>query len=146
MPVYDVRDYTADAPSGIYTFGGFIGELMITLNTLQEYMNTKSDTKIEMDEQSILNFIQELLVDGYPQGICTIRMDEDPLDAMEKADNAGNAQELATVAANHILSSRKKVKQFGLNWLLSVVARLGISQDIVKDVLHAICKIHFYEP
>ena len=73
-------------------------------------------------------------------------MDEDPLDAMEKADNAGNAQELATVAANHILSSRKKVKQFGLNWLLSVVARLGLSQDIVKDVLHAICKIHYYEP
>ena len=33
-----------------------------------------------------------------------------------------------------------------MNWLLSVVARIGLSQDIVKDVLHAICKIHFYEP
>ena len=31
LPVYDVRDYTADAAPGIYTLGGFLGELMTTL-------------------------------------------------------------------------------------------------------------------
>ena len=31
LPVYDVRDYNADAPAGIYTLGGFLGEFMMTL-------------------------------------------------------------------------------------------------------------------
>ena len=84
MPIYDVRDYTPDAPSGIYTFGGFVGELIIALNSFNEYCNTKSDTKIEIDENTILKFLEELLLDGYPQGICTIKMEEDPLNDMEK--------------------------------------------------------------
>ena len=34
LPIYDIRDYSADVAPGIYTFGGFIGELMITLQAL----------------------------------------------------------------------------------------------------------------
>jgi len=143
LPVYDVRDYTADAP-GIYTFGGFIGELMITLNTLNEYMNTKSDTKIEMDESSILKFLEELLVDGYPHGICTIKLSEDPLNEMERQDNAGNTQELAILAAKRI-STGKQVTQYGLKFFLEVASRVGIASSIVNDLLQAICKIHYYE-
>ncbi len=39
VPIYDVRtEFDAAAPAGIYTFGGFIGELMITLSALNEQM------------------------------------------------------------------------------------------------------------
>lgn len=36
MPVYDLRDYVDEnQPVGICTFGGFIGELMITLSSIE---------------------------------------------------------------------------------------------------------------
>ena len=39
VPIYDIRDeFDAAAPAGIYTFGGFIGELMVTLSSLNEHM------------------------------------------------------------------------------------------------------------
>ena len=41
-PIYDVREY-GDLPSGIYTLGGFIGELMISLHGLHEFLTTKGD-------------------------------------------------------------------------------------------------------
>lgn len=144
LPVYDVRDYSSDAP-GIYTFGGFIGELMITLHTLNEYMNTKSDTKIEMDESSILKFLEELLVDGYPHGICTIKLSDDPLSEVERQDNAGNTQDLAILAAKRIQTG-KQVTQYGLKFFLDVASRVGIASSIVNDILQAICKIHYHEP
>jgi len=34
-PIYDVREYNLENPAGIYTFGGFIGELMMSLYCLQ---------------------------------------------------------------------------------------------------------------
>ena len=75
LPVYDVRDYTENAAAaGIFTIGGFIGELMISLDALKDYCNTKGDTKIELDQDIMLKFFEQLLPDGYPQEICTIRM------------------------------------------------------------------------
>lgn len=35
IPIYDVRDYNPEAPVGIYTFGGFIGEVLLTLSALE---------------------------------------------------------------------------------------------------------------
>ena len=42
MPVFDVRDYKVDS-AGIYTFGGFIGELMLSLSQFNETLTTKMD-------------------------------------------------------------------------------------------------------
>ncbi len=36
MPIFDVRDYKSDTGPGIYTLGGFIGELMHTLSIFYE--------------------------------------------------------------------------------------------------------------
>ena len=34
---------------------------------------------------------------------------------------------------------------YGLNFLLSVADRLKLDRSIVKEVLHALFKIHYYE-
>lgn len=83
MPIYDVRDYESEAP-GIYTFGGFIGELILSLSSLNEYLTTKGEMpSFEMPADSILKFIEELLVDGYPAGICTLKLTSDLLSEEE---------------------------------------------------------------
>ena len=34
IPVYDIREYNSEAPPGIYTYGGFIGEVIVSLFSL----------------------------------------------------------------------------------------------------------------
>ena len=44
MPIFDVRDYKADTgAAGIFTFGGFIGELIHTLSVFNEFVTTRMD-------------------------------------------------------------------------------------------------------
>ena len=43
MPVYDVRDYDAESSAGICTFGGFIGELLITLTSVEQSILKSND-------------------------------------------------------------------------------------------------------
>ena len=87
LPIYDIRDYSTDVAPGIYTFGGFIGELMITLQALQEYMMTKADNPapFEIKAEGILRFLEEI-IDGYPAGLCVLRLTADPLPEEDKGE------------------------------------------------------------
>lgn len=67
MPVYDIRDYKEDKPAGIYTFGGFVGELIIALNSMQENLMLKGENAgFELRNDTVMKFMEELLLDGYP--------------------------------------------------------------------------------
>ena len=85
MPIYDVRTYDSDAPVGIHTFGGFFGELLISLHCLNENLTAKGENpSFEMRAETIMQFMKELFEDGYPQGICTLKLTRDPLTEPEK--------------------------------------------------------------
>lgn len=84
MPVYDIRDYKEERPAGIYTFGGFIGELVITLASLQEHLMMKNDGNFEVRNDTVMKFLEDLLLDGYPQGVCFINLTADLLSDVEK--------------------------------------------------------------
>ena len=85
LPIYDIRDYNTDAAPGIYTFGGFIGELMITLQALQEYMMTKVENPapFEIKAEGVLKFFEEI-IESYPAGLCFLRLEADPLPEEDK--------------------------------------------------------------
>ena len=116
MPVYDVRSYEADQPAGIYTFGGFVGELMITLSTLHENLTAKGENPgFEMKGDLIMKFLEELLIEGYPAGICFIKLSADPLTEAERADEPVLKQ--AEIAAKR-LAGGQKLNQYGLKFLM----------------------------
>jgi len=72
MPVhdirsYDVRGYDPEAPTGIFTFGGFIGEVIIALAALNDSITSKGENAaFEMRSDTIMRFLEELLLEGYP--------------------------------------------------------------------------------
>lgn len=144
MPIYDVRDYNAEAPPGIHTFGGFIGELMMSLQCLYDNLTAKGENpSFEMKPDSIMKFMEELLVDGYPAGICSLRVTGDPLTEPERNDEPVHKQ--ANRAATR-LSEGLKVAQYGTKFFFGVSPKCGFSKDIVQGVLQAICMIHYHEP
>ena len=94
MPVhdirgYDVRGYDPEAPSGIFTFGGFIGELIIALSALNDSIMAKGENvAFEMRSDTIMKFLEDLLLEGYPQGICFLHLTHDPLSEKERNEPA----------------------------------------------------------
>ena len=68
MPIYDIREYklAAEGGPGIFTFGGLLGEIMLTLSAFHETMITKMEMpSFEIRRDQILKFIEELLFDGF---------------------------------------------------------------------------------
>ena len=143
VPVYDVRDeFNAASPAGIYTFGGFIGELMMTLSSLNEHMGKLEGSVFEMKSEGIMKFLEEALVEGYPQGICFLRVAKDPLTEAEIAEETLEKQ--ASLAASRLLKIGATLG-YGMKFLLSAASKAGLNMQIVEDVLKAICQIHYYK-
>jgi len=77
MPVYDIRDYklAAEGGPGIFTFGGLLGEIMISLSAFHEAMTTKMEMpSFEMRREQILKFLEDLLFDGFNQEVCFLNI------------------------------------------------------------------------
>ena len=144
MPVHDVREFGPEAASGICTFGGFTGELILTLHLLQEHMKTKGEAPdFEIKADSIQKFMEELLMDGYPAGICFINVSADPLTETELAEETVEKQ--AEIAANR-LSEGKSVSGHGIKFMLANSRALGLNEQMINDVLRSLCEIHYHQP
>ena len=60
MPIYDIRDYKQSAESGpgIFTFGGLLGELIISLSAFNETMITRMEMpSFELRKDQISGFL-----------------------------------------------------------------------------------------
>ena len=144
MPIYDVRDYKADGgPAGIYTFGGFIGELVHTLSIFNEFVTQRMDQPaFEMKPEAILKFIQELLLEGYPTEICYLKLTKDVLKADELEDPLEDQSERAAMR----LANGDNIAQYGMQFLLGCdQGKVGLNEEIVKDVFKAIALIHYHK-
>ena len=144
VPIYDIRDYNMEQPAGIYTFGGFIGELIITLSSLHEHLTAKGENPgFEMKSDSIMKFLEELLLDGYPQGICNLKVQAEPLNEAEL--DSETVQHQAELAQERLLDG-KKVTQYGMKFLLGATKKANLNQDIVSETLLALCLINYHKP
>ena len=142
LPIYDLRDYSPDVAPGIYTFGGFIGELMITLQALQEYMMTKAENPapFEIKAEGILKFLEEM-IDGYPAGLCFLRLTGDPLPEEDKEEEVSIQAESA--AKRLMLGTN--IQSYGMKFLMEAADKVGLNADIIFEVLQTICQIHYYK-
>ena len=104
-PVYDVRDYklATEGGPGIFTFGGLIGEIMISLSAFHETMITKMEMpSFEIRRDQILKFFEDLLFDGFNTEVCYIRISADMLSDRERVEEDDETQ--AAKAADRLSS------------------------------------------
>jgi len=88
-PVYDVRDYklAVENGPGIFTFGGLLGEIMISISAFHETMITKMELpSFEIRREQILKFLEDLLFDGFNPEVCYIRISDDMLTERERLE------------------------------------------------------------
>ena len=143
LQVLDVRDYNPEAPAAIYTFGGFIGELIITLNSLQENLTSKGENVgFELTAESICDMLKELLLEGYPQGICYLKLKKEPLQEDMKENSID--RQAAFVAGR--MQEADQIIGYGMKWLNEVAKKVGINEDLVFEVFKALCMIHYHQP
>ena len=78
VPIYDVRDYDEERSPGICTFGGFIGELLIVLTSVEQcILKSNENYGFKFDADAIGTLLNELFTDAasnYPANICAIKI------------------------------------------------------------------------
>ena len=87
MPVYDIRDYDERQAPGICTFGGFFGELLITLSSIDQCITRNSEIAgFEFSVEQVQAFLYDLLSDAnaYPQDVLSVKLVKEPLREEDK--------------------------------------------------------------
>jgi hypothetical protein len=76
VPIYDIREYHPQSPVGICVIGGFVGELLMTLNALNDSILSNpnlSDFRLNSDQ--IERFVEDWMRSGeFPEGTCVIKI------------------------------------------------------------------------
>ncbi len=84
-----------------------------------------------------------MLVDGYPTEICFLKLTKDVLKEDELEDPIEEQAERAAMR----LSQGDSIAQYGMQFLLGCdIAKVGMNEEIVKDVFKAIALIHYHKP
>ena len=79
IPVYDIRDYIHEAPAGIYTYGGFLGEVILSLFCIQSHVLSKPENAgFKIDTDATEAFLRDLFVEGINPGIAYIKVSTEP--------------------------------------------------------------------
>ena len=95
MPIYDVRDYkqAAETGPGIFTFGGLLGEIMISLSAFNEAMTTRMEMpSFEMTKTQMVKFLEDLLLDGFNPECCYMKISKDLLTEREMLEEDDESQ------------------------------------------------------
>lgn len=96
-----------------------------------------------MTPEQILKFIEELLVDGYPTEICFLKLHKEVL----KPDELNDSIEDKAERAGMRLANGECIAQYGMRFLLGCdIAKVGLNEEIVKDVFKALAMIHYHTP
>ena len=78
VPVYDIREYHPSGPVGICVIGGFIGELLMTINALNDSILANPNLNdFRLNCEQIERFIEDWMRAGdFPEGTCVVKITE----------------------------------------------------------------------
>ena len=88
VPIYDVRDYDEERAPGICTFGGFIGELLIVLTSVeQSILKANESYGFKFESAQITALLTEMFTEAaYPENICAIKIPKELLTEDEQGE------------------------------------------------------------
>jgi len=146
VPIYDVRDYDDERAPGICTFGGFIGELLIVLTSIEQSI-VSSNTEaygFKFDAAQISTLLTEIFTEAaYPTNICAIKIPKELLNEDEQGEPLDRK---AQIVGEKLLSSSNH-GQFGMRFLIDTSkTEWGIvTENLIRETFIAMATIHYKE-
>lgn len=134
MKVYDIRSvFDKQEAPGIFVIGGFIGELILTLSSIQDYAGAnQSTTDFSFFEQDIESFITELLSsDEINKEVGHMTLAKDLHPQLSEYSDPAQAQFYALEA----LKEPDTHASFGLSFLLKERHELLIGEDLLNMIM-----------
>jgi len=142
MRIYDVRDQSASS-DGVILIGGFVGELVITLTCLLDYiLASPQNQNFMFTVDMVESFLTELLCGDdavYPNNICSIKINKPLEEILEGAD-------VHFDTCSKYIRDPQYMSDQGLALLLDIQKDLVLSQDTLESVFKVICKISTQKP
>ena len=130
MAVFDLRELNDhhDQPC-IYTFGGLLGELVLTLSTINDYILANSQHLSGLNFFDIEHYISVLMTTEFPPQALKLDLVEDP--------KSITADDLAAFAMEP-----KNIASFGLRFLMDVRKKINLGgAKATEDVFKAVANI-----
>jgi hypothetical protein len=76
VAIYDIREYHPQREVGVCVLGGFIGELLLTINALNDYiMSNPHLVEFKLTSEQIEKFLEEWMRSTeFPEGTCVVKI------------------------------------------------------------------------
>ena len=103
-------------------------------------IKSESPAPFEIKAEGILKFLEEM-IDGYPAGLCLLRLTADPLPEEDKGEEVAIQAESAAKR----LMQGSNIQSYGMKFLMENADKLDLNEDIIFEVLQTICQIHYYQ-
>ena len=147
VAVYDVRDYHPSRENGIYTIGGFVGELILVFTALYEYILTNpANSEFKFTSESFEKFLVDWMKEAdFPEAACLVRM-KDELSEYRVRDKDGKLDLPMTSAQfGTALMNPRNHQSFGLNLMLKSKKEILLNEQALQEIFQAISKVSLSE-
>lgn len=144
IPVYDMRDYRSFSDPCIYTFGGLMGELVLCLTTINDYILAIPGNYNALNFFDIEAFIATMMgaESIFPKEAVSFQLVRDPSIRQKKNGEIEtipmSVDDLAQFALDH-----ENIASFGLKYLIFIREQAMIGGGhTIEDIFKAVCSIH----
>lgn len=142
MKIYDVRDNVASS-DGVIIIGGFVGELLITLTCLLDYiLASPANQNFVFSSDMIQQYLLDILAaddSNYPVNTCVV-------DIIRPLEELMPGRDLDASTTAMIIREPSNLSSFGLASILELHKDLVLSADVIDSVFEVIAKYAIAKP
>ena len=107
LPIYDVREYHPQGPIGICVIGGFIGELLMSMNALNDAILANPNLNdFKLNSESMERLIEDWMKAGeFPEGTCVVKITEESSEKLKNMLSSKESSEADRFIASKLMDT-----------------------------------------
>jgi hypothetical protein len=135
-----LREYHPTREVGVCVLGGFIGEVLLTFNALNDYILSNPNlSEFKLNAEKIEPFLVDWMKEAeFPEGTCVVKITQSAQAILDEMSL--RSDEHTTVIAQQFANPISH-ESFGLKFLLNNSKNVQLNENVILEVFKAIAHV-----